>query len=176
MSTLRVIGIDPGPIPGIVVLDVEDMAIGEGRWIQEARALQSTANAAAYLVEALLLEHAGAALVQVETYVIGRKSGHLSSAGDSATTRDLVGALAQVVENHHRGEISGQTGTFVQRTAAQVKPWATEERLAKARLLEPTKGMRHARDAARHALYAAVHDGGLPDPLSKHFTTNNRKA
>jgi hypothetical protein len=47
-----------------------------------------------------------------------------------------------------------------------VKPWATDERLAAAGLLDPTKGMRHARDAARHALFCAVRDFGLPDPLS----------
>jgi hypothetical protein len=49
-----------------------------------------------------------------------------------------------------------------------VKPWATDERLEAAGLLDLTKGMRHARDAARHALFTAVKDGGVPDPLSKH--------
>jgi hypothetical protein len=47
-----------------------------------------------------------------------------------------------------------------------VKPWATDTRLAAAGLMEPTTGMRHARDAARHALFAAVKTYGLPDPLS----------
>lgn len=171
MNALRVIGVDPGPIPGIVVLDLDAMADGSGRWLRERFAYQCTANAAAYLLEALLLEHGDAALVQVETYVVGNKSGRLSHAGESANTRDLVGAVQQVVSNFHRGPISGQTGVFVQRAAGEVKPWATDDRLARAGLLEPTKGMRHARDAARHALFAAVRDGGLPDPLSKRWAS-----
>lgn len=171
-DTVRVIGVDPGPIPGLVVLDLDPMADGSGRWLRQAQAFQCTANAAGYLVEALLLEHGDGAIVQVETFVVSAKSGRLSNSRDSATTRDLVGAIRQAVEAHHRGPISGQTGAFIQRPAGQVKPWATDERLARARLLEPTKGMRHARDAARHALFAAVHDARLPDPLSKTFTTN----
>ena len=39
--------------------------------------------------------------------------------------------------------------------------------MAAAGLLEPTKQLRHARDAARHALFAAVADCGIPDPLSR---------
>lgn len=169
-SGLRVIGVDPGPVPGIVVLDLEPFAVSEGRWIDRAAALQCTANTAPYLVEALLLEHGGAALVAVEQFVISGKSGRVSNARDSGVTRDLVGALQQVVSSHHRGPVTGQLGTFVQRSAGQVKPWATDARLAKARLLEPTKGMRHARDAARHSLFAAVSDGGLPDPLSARWS------
>ena len=53
------------------------------------------------------------------------------------------------------------------RTAGEVKPWATDKRLHTAGLLDLTAGMRHARDAARHALYSAVRDYGLPDPLSR---------
>jgi len=48
-----------------------------------------------------------------------------------------------------------------------VKPWAIPARLVKAGLIKPTEGMRHARDAARHALYAAVHERITADPLSK---------
>jgi hypothetical protein len=53
------------------------------------------------------------------------------------------------------------------RAAALVKPWATDRRLTAAGLLDPTAGMGHARDAARHALYAAVHLQLTTDPLSK---------
>ena len=168
---LSVIGVDPGPIPGVVLLELEPMTDGLSCWLRETYAFQCSANAAPDLVRSLLLE-SNAALGEVETYAVGGKSGRLASARESALTRDMVGAIEQLVRDHHRGEISGQTGSFVQRAAGQVKPWATDIRLAKAGLLEPTKGMRHARDAARHALYAAVHDGNLPDPLSKHFTTN----
>lgn len=170
MSALRVIGVDPGPTPGIVVLDLEDSTDPElGRWLNETSAFQCTANAAPSLVEWLLLDHYGPAILQVEQFVASNRTPKVAHAGASRVTRDLVGQLRQVVEAHHRGVQSGQTGTFVQRSAGQVKPWASTERLAKARLLEPTKGMAHARDAGRHALFAAVHDGNLPDPLSKHF-------
>lgn len=171
MSTLRVVGVDPGPVPGIVVLDLEEYADeSPGRWLRESYALQCTANAAPYLVTSLLNEHSDAALVQVETFVASNRTAKVAHAGASRVTRDLVGQLREVVESHHRGPISGQTGTFVQRSAGAVKPWASTERLAKARLLEPTKGMAHARDAARHALFAAVHDGGLVDPLSSRWS------
>jgi hypothetical protein len=53
------------------------------------------------------------------------------------------------------------------RAAALVKPWATDKRLHAAGLLDATKGMQHARDASRQALYAAVHMGVTPDPLSR---------
>jgi hypothetical protein len=55
---------------------------------------------------------------------------------------------------------------FVERPAAAVKPRATDTRLDRAGLLAPTRGMPHARSAARHALYAAVPAGLLADPLS----------
>jgi hypothetical protein len=47
-----------------------------------------------------------------------------------------------------------------------VKPWATDKRLTAAGLLAMTAKMADARDACRHALYTAVHDAGIPDPLS----------
>lgn len=55
----------------------------------------------------------------------------------------------------------------VVRPAVTVKNWADDARLAKCGLLDPTNGLGHARDAARHALYCAVKDLGLADPLSK---------
>jgi hypothetical protein len=55
--------------------------------------------------------------------------------------------------------------------AATVKPWTGhlkgDKRLHAAGLFEVTAGQPHARDGGRPALYAAVHDAGLPDPLSQ---------
>lgn len=154
-SVTRIVGIDPGPIPGIVRLDLD-----AGK-IRYAEAVQSTWPIAATLVKALLDEdrsHYPLAIVAVERFVVGR--GSMKSAAAGRITRDLVGQLQRVV--------LGRDGArYVERTAAEVKAWASDDRLAHAGLLEPTKGMRHARDAARHALFAAVKDGGLPDPLSK---------
>ncbi len=53
------------------------------------------------------------------------------------------------------------------RHSSAVFPWATDKRLRAAGLYEATTGLVHARAASRHALFAAVHDGGLPDPLSR---------
>lgn len=153
------VGVDPGPIPGVVVLQVDGGAAA-------AHALQCTAGIAAAVVDHLLAdsvesmsEFGGAAAVAlaVEKFVVGKAS--MRSGRDGAVTRDLVGQLQRVAALHGV--------RYVERSASQVKPWATDDRLTAVRLLEPTKGMRHAKDAARHALFAAVHDGALPDPLSR---------
>jgi hypothetical protein len=153
------IGVDPGTVPGIVVLQIED---GYGVSLA-AHALQCTAGIAAAVVDHLLTDAVESAdgpagvVLAAEKFVVGKAS--MRSAGAGAVTRDLVGQLQRVATLHGV--------RYVERTASQVKPWATDDRLAHARLLEPTKAMRHSRDAARHALFAAVHDGALTDPLSR---------
>lgn len=153
MSELRIIGIDPGPVPGIVVLG--------GR---VPHVVQCSHEIAPVLFGALLA-WPGPALVQVERFVVGRAS--MRAGRHGAITRDLVETLRLVWEDHDSTPSGRLGGRFLQRSAANVKPWATDARLEAAGLLEACKGMRHARDAARHALFAAVHDGGIPDPLSK---------
>lgn len=140
-----VIGVDPGPIVGLFRLVIS------GDRILDRAAVQVTHGAVDEVLVALEEDDPNV-LVAAERFVVGR--GSMRSAKDGEVTRELVGRLAQ----HRRVAL---------RTASQVKPWATDVRLAKAGLLDPTKGMRHSRDAARHALYAAVRDGGLPDPLSR---------
>jgi hypothetical protein len=155
VAELRVVAIDPGPTPGIVVLDFSDPAL------LEVEVVQCTAGACSLIVEALLRDKPHTrTLLATEKFVIGRKSMRSGAAG--ATTRDMVGEL-QRVGLQAEGEV-----TFVQRSASQVKPWATTGgRLDKAGLIALTKGMVHARSASWHALFAAVHDGGIPDPLSR---------
>jgi hypothetical protein len=53
----------------------------------------------------------------------------------------------------------------IKRCAADVKPWATDKRLEAAGMLGHTSDMKHANDAARHALYTAKHDARMEDPL-----------
>lgn len=149
------IGVDPGPIPGIVVLTPWDNGELAADVIQCSQGIAST------LIDNLLREyheHDQDALVAVERFVVGR--GSMRAAGAGEQTRDLIGQIQRVVSFR-------STSAFVKRSASAVKPWATDLRLDAAGLLEATKGMRHARDAARHALFAAVRDGGLPDPLSR---------
>ena len=142
-----VIGIDPGPIPGIVLLEVV-----AGRLVT-TEAAQCTAGILWDVVRAI-----DADLLAVERYVVGRRAGRSATSSAGQITRDQVGALQRLYPDARL------------RNAGQVKPWATDTRLEAAGLLELCKGMRHARDAGRHALYAAVHDGGLTDPLSKEFS------
>lgn len=141
---LTVIGIDPGPVSGLARLTYRE------KTLTRVDALQCTAALLPELFERLARE---AAVVAVEQFVVGR--GSMRAGHDGAVTRDLIGALQQIAPLAYL------------RTASEVKPWASDLRMAAAGLLEPTKQLRHARDAARHALFAAVADCGIPDPLSR---------
>ncbi|WP_134740014.1 hypothetical protein [Nocardioides sp. 503] len=163
MAERRVIGVDPGPVPGMVELRFVD-----GRLVG-VEVVQCSHGIAAEVFSALLgSAYATPTLVQVERFVVGRSS--MKSAEPGAITRDMVGALGLAFEDYDSTEKGRLGGRFLQRSASQVKPWATDARLEIAGLLEATKGMRHAKDAARHALFAACNDGGIPDPLSKDWT------
>jgi hypothetical protein len=95
--------------------------------------------------------------VAIELYVVGPRAAGVNAPIASAKTREVI-ALVR--------EWASARAMVTTARAADVKPWATDLRLDTAGLLEPTKGMRHARDGARHALYAACKLGILPDPLS----------
>jgi hypothetical protein len=166
---LLAIGVDPGPQPGIVAL----------RWsgvlLEWAELVQCTPGVAPAVVRELLIldSHPDLrAIVQVERFVVGRGSGKSGRAG--AVTRDLVGEVQREVTLSSRST-DGHDTALVQENASRVKHWATDARLkavqvphsAGRTLLEISTGMRHARDAARHALFAAVLTGAVPDPLSK---------
>lgn len=160
---LVIIGVDPGPIPGMCVLEYDEA----GRLL-EANALQVSHGLAATVFLGLLEDQRGPGTdirVQVERYVVGRRSARSSTPQAGAQTRDLVAELRHIT---HNGDVSA---SYVERTASEVKPWASDDRLAQAGLMACTHQMRHARDSARHALFAAVKDGRVPDPLSK---GNNR--
>lgn len=160
MKRARSIGVDPGPVPGIVELRYLD------RRIVDVHVVQCTANAAVPLLTAMLAELSASAwdtFVQIERFVVGRRSTRSATAAAGAITRDLVTRL------EHEAEQLGASTVLA--SAAAVKPWATDARLEAAGLIAATKGMRHARDAARHALFAAVRDAGQPDPMSKEFVS-----
>jgi len=161
MTRVDVVGIDPGPVPGVVALQFRD------RVLVHTEVLQCSASLAPTLVRAVL-EHLGSGVVptwvQLERFVTGRRSSRSSTAGAGQTTRDLVGELTQVAQT--------EGALVVQHSAGLVKPWATDARLEAAGLLTATKGMRHAKDAARHALYVATRDAAQPDPLSKDWRTS----
>lgn len=154
-----VIGIDPGPTPGIVAL--HDSTIPARR--PAASVIQCDHDSAILFVRAILSTvdtgMAGCRLpiLAVEQFVVGPRAACSRTPSAGAVTRNLIAALRQefAAAVHLR-----------QRPAAAVKPWASDVRLAAAGLLDATRGMTHARDAARHALYAAVRDQLMYDPLS----------
>jgi hypothetical protein len=166
-----VIGIDPGPIPGFVVLDLARDAMPAVEVVQCSHRAAPTVLAGLLTFAPDVPVH-----VQIETFVVGRAS--MRSGQHGAVTRDLVGRLREVWEGHDSTIRGRRGGHWFQRSAAQVKPWATDRRLQAAvcagdtSLWLATAGMRHARDGARHALYCAVHDAGVSDPLSKEARNN----
>lgn len=161
---IRVIGVDPGPIPGFAVLNVSPYASA----VIQAEVLQCTAGLAPLMLGALTVGayEAGAerTIVALEEFVVGNRAAKSAHKRAGSLTRTVLNAL-------ERDAIADGCQTF-RRTAAQVKPWATDARLEAVGLLDICTGMRHARDAARHALFAAVHDVGLPDPLSNRSKTS----
>lgn len=148
-----VIGVDPGPTTGIAVLDIGDYSHA---------LIQTTPDDAAHIIRS----YSGGSLLRIalERFVVRRRSGRSSAAEAGRITRDLVGALSV---------LEAELGVPVtQRSAAEVKPWASDARLRAAGLWP--SGMPHARDAGRHALFTAVADCGAPDPLSRTSPSTNR--
>jgi hypothetical protein len=151
---MYVIGIDPGPVPGIVRLNLE---YGGGpTHLLEADAMQVTPRLILPVLDMLSAD--GRATVAIERFVVGRRASRSSTPAAGAITRSMIGVVEEWLDRN--GHASSH------RAAATVKPWAVDKRLLAAGLLDLTAGMRHARDAARHALFCAVKDYGLPDPLS----------
>jgi hypothetical protein len=150
---MYVIGIDPGPTPGIVRL----LLLRTDRTaLLDAQALQVTPGVLPETLDGLAGRMRLA--TALERFVVGRRAARSATPAAGARTRDMIGQVTAW---------AGEHGALHLRSAAEVKPWATDARLDAAGLLELTKGMRHARDAARHALFCAVKDYGLPDPLSR---------
>lgn len=150
MDTL-VIGIDPGMTTGICVYDGS-----------RADLVQCTPGLVIPIVSSLFAPIDQPVVLAVEKFVVGPRASRLSDPKAAQTTRNLIGALAELPRIH------GEQVRVVQRSASDVKPWATDVRLKAAGIW--TKGMPHAHDAARHALFAAVRDCGIPDPLSSRTT------
>jgi hypothetical protein len=156
MTGVIAVGIDPGPLPGIVSLKFVD------RELVHVDVVQCSHELAPGVLQVVLPKTAEwRPFVQIEKFVVSRRSSRSSTPKAGEQTRLLVGSLQQSCQ---------AVGVFpTLQPAVHVKAWATDARLEKAGLLEATKGMRHAKDAARHALYTAVKDGGQPDPLSKEW-------
>lgn len=145
-----VIGIDPGSTTGLARLDLDGF---------RDPVLTQATDPAQVITEIERLIGAQApeeVLLAAEQFVVGPRAGRSSTPSGGKAARLIIGSL--VVFAAERGI------TLRLRPAVVAKKWATDHRLREAGLY--VKGAPHARDAARHALYAAVADGRFPDPLS----------
>jgi hypothetical protein len=153
MTIINIIGVDPGPTTGIAILHWSPAARDGDKPGVIWRGYQCDADSASGLLVMMLnLEdvwHAG----EVEHFVHGNLP-------NSPATVRLENELADVA-------LACEV-RLARRPMAAVKPWATDKRMTAsgAWTAIPAK-MVDARAAARHALFCAVHDGKLPDPLSR---------
>lgn len=164
----RVIGIDPGPVVGMCMLHAGTVSL-----------LQCDPEMALTVLRHYTgpddsgLYAPGKVWVVTERFVDGYRSGRVAGRHGSQAAKDLNGALTTL----DLGGPDGLKRLVVHRSAAQVKPWATDKRLSAAGIeIANPSTMRHALDAGRHALYAAVVDCGWPDPLTEQGKLSYRKA
>jgi hypothetical protein len=164
---LVIIGVDPGGTSGVAALHflhgvrcwayVTEVACADTRSTVES--LLQVAGQRANFSDQLVK------VVATERFVVGRRAARSSSASAGENTRNMVGALGELVKIGRR---PWDRTLFREQTASTAKTWATDERLEAAGIKASlTKGLGHGRDAMRHALFAATRDFQLPDPLSR---------
>ena len=155
---ITVLGIDPGDTAGFLLAGW----VPGGRRAAFARAFQCDGASAPGLCEMILAAGPRPGAVQIEAF------------DDRPGVRGLHGTRPPAI----RAQIDAMAVRFREagvpvftRRAADVLPWinAGDERLARAGLLDAVSPatMRHARSAAWHALFCAVRNCGVPDPLSR---------
>ena len=154
MSTLTVIGVDPGRTTGIAALHFSDATVG---LISGTNLVQCNPESVSLIVDTLIGSGWPTRVVAVERFVVGPRAGRSQDAKAGEITRRLISDM-------HSYQGCGGVRVHA-RSAAEVKPWAVDARLAAIGIR--MAGMPHAKDAARHALFCAVRDYGVPDPLSK---------
>ena len=157
-----IVGIDPGPTTGVCGLRYS----AAGQLIGGPVTVQCSINVAMVVLRAVINSCSRNAhgrimpvRIAVENFVVGSRASRLTSPQGAKATRELIEAIRGLADD----DIS-----VITRTAVQVKPWATDERISAAGLYQCTRGMGHARDAGRHALFAACCDLRVPDPMAKH--------
>ena len=153
MSAICTLGIDPGGTSGLFL---GAWRTGE-RKPYLTRAWQCDMAATPELLGWILDHYTQIDAVQVEAFDARERSRKMR--GFSASNMHKL--IADLVTICHGAGVA-----VVTRPPAPVKAWATDDRLRDAGLYKLTAGKPHARDAARHALYAAVRDLGLRDPKS----------
>lgn len=145
-----ILGIDPGTTTGFASLPIVE-GVGGPRYGQPVLGQLKGTTGTLYALDLMLRACDG---VAIEAFVIGRGSQRAGAAG--AWTREVISFVWPTDR------------PVCSRSAATVKPWATDKRLAA--LGADITGLPHAGDALRHALYSAVRDHGWPDPLTLEWT------
>jgi hypothetical protein len=155
-----IIGVDPGGTTGLAVLTLVD-----GRYqcphVEQIPAGGFPARYAAVVLELLSTgKLVDGLLVATEAFVVRGRAAKSRTPHGGEHARRVNGYLDGLAS------VSAPAMVLQVRSASQVKKWTTDRRLAAAGILEQTRGMGHARDAQRHALFAARMDLQWPDPLS----------
>lgn len=193
---ISIIGIDPGGTTGVALLQMRPGLDGTPRYCLPKAFQVGTRRAgkgerSEDIVERLNKEFgllfATSAwttrhlVFAVEKFVVGPRAGRAGTPQASEVARKVIGQIHTLAYDLN--------ATIVERTASQVKLWATDARLRRSSgayqlhstsggldhqvpmpsLYDVTAKLPHARDAARHALFAAVQDVRWPDPLSRAY-------
>jgi hypothetical protein len=159
---ISVVGVDTGPTTGMCFLDYQTGSLALPPQPQ-VTLLQVDGHSADAVLEAMLARWYGIGTspvdqryAAVEKFVTGRGAG--SKGNNAEVTRQLVMELTERLQLH---------GYLTKiRSAAEVKPWASDKRLERAGITGQQTSMRHCLDAGRHALFAAVKDAKMKDPLA----------
>jgi hypothetical protein len=147
-----IIGVDPGLTTGVFAVEYDEGgALIGGRFAVQ---VHGSEGAVPTVQTFLGMRPLAEPLLAVEQFVVSARAAKSRTPQGGREARAIIAEL-------------GDLGVHVfTRNASIVKNWATDKRLEAAGFLDPTKRMAHARDAARHALYAAVRCGYTTDPLS----------
>lgn len=154
--TQIVIGVDPGPWTGIVMLKYT----ATGVLATYPAVLEVSYHIVPEVIHGLYLPPPVKIVIGYEPFVIGALSAKSGHAVAGRITRDVCGQLEALAD------LSGRIHV-VSHTAALISGWASTERLRTLGLDVMTKNYRHANSAAKHAMYTATKAAGIPDPLSK---------
>lgn len=179
LEFVHVLGVDPGTTTGyawLLARRPEDPASFEGPYVPTRTPTFVTSGEWAGVDDMELAlqnwhhSNPGAPLVVgAESFIVGSNQHH--GRGQSSL-RDPLMVLDHLHRALHKLMTLGDHEVFVvRRSASTVKQWGTQRRLERAfpRSLAKVHGP-HAKDALRHALYAAVRVGYSIDPLMLHRT------
>jgi hypothetical protein len=145
-----IIGIDPGTTTGVYRLETCHPLLGYGAQLPPLDVAKWVATQVQGVPRREII-------IAMERFVIGPRAARSNYRQGQVDALQVIGAIR---ENF--------AGVVVLREmlAGIAKTWATDRRLRASGLLDGLAGQRHARDALRHALYAAVSGGHARDPLS----------